>query len=98
VNKGRVGKGRVYKSQSVLARALEVSGRNTEQQILSPMMLDCSKKLTLNPDVVQTKPPGSNKERWELKVKKVELDGMSSNDRLPKSGKLTEMLRTSRAI
>ncbi len=95
MNKGRVGKGRVYKSQSVLARALEVSGRNTEQQILSPMMLDCSKKLTLNPDVVQTKPPGSNKERWELKVKKVD---MSSNDCLPKSGKLTEMLRTSRAI
>lgn len=93
-----MGKGRVYKSQSFLARALEVSGRNTEQQILSPMMLDCCKKLTLNPDVVQTKPPGSDKERWELKVKKVELDGMSLNDCMPKSGKLTEMLRTSRAI
>lgn len=54
MSKGRVGKGRAYKSQSVLARALEVSGRNTEQQIPSPMMLDCSKKLTLNRDVVQT--------------------------------------------
>ncbi len=77
MSKGRVGNWRVYKSHSVLARALEVSGRITEQQILSPMMLDCCKKLTLNPDVVQTKPPGSDKERWQLEVKKVELDGMS---------------------
>ncbi len=77
MSKGRVGNWRVYKSHSVLARALEVSGRITEQQILSPMMLDCCKKLTLNPDVVQTKPPGSDTERWQLEVKKVELDGMS---------------------
>jgi pentatricopeptide repeat protein len=84
-----------FETRSVLARALEASGRNIEARQILTDDVRLLQQIQLQPGVVQTKPPGSGRRVGNQKPKKD--DGTSSNstlDQLPKPTKLAEMLKT----